>query len=94
MARELKISTKPLKEFRTCSNCILKFGSREANTPRTIVVTVINIGEKGVNLPPFYYCFDCAETDFIRDIKKEIFEERSRKNLEGYKDLSKMGENR
>ena len=91
MAREFKISTTPLKEFQTCSNCILKLGLREANTPRTIAVTVTSIGEKGVNLPPFYYCFDCAETDFIIDIKKEIFEERSKKNLEGYKNLSKIG---
>jgi hypothetical protein len=91
MAREFKISTTPLKEFKTCSNCLIKYDLREASTPRTIIVTITEIGEKGSNLPPFYYCFDCAETDFIRDIKKEIFEERSKKSLEGYKDLSKMG---
>nr|CAG8599431.1 1471_t:CDS:2 [Entrophospora candida] len=49
MAREFKISTTPLKEFQTCSNCILKLGLREANTPRTIAVTVTSMGEKGIS---------------------------------------------
>ncbi|CAG8741546.1 206_t:CDS:2 [Racocetra persica] len=71
MVKKLEIVINPLENFHNCNGC-LKYGVVEASTPQTIALTVASISDKGVKSPPLYYCFNCADSDFITNIRREI----------------------
>ena len=89
MAKKLEIVIEPFKDFYPCSNC-RKYGMVEGGTPQSIALTVTSVGDKGVKSPPVFYCFNCANKDFIADIKQDLSAIRKKEYSNQFENYSKV----